>query len=68
MWTVARASRGLVLTSGVIASSRMQLIQEPMPSIEVKSGKRAAVQNEAIALKTESSDIQRLRAQGGRET
>jgi hypothetical protein len=68
VWTVARASRGLVLTSGVITSSNMQLMLQSMPSIEVESGRRAAVQNEAIALGTESSDIQRLRAQGGRET
>jgi hypothetical protein len=58
---VARASRGLVLTSGVIASSRMQPENESMPSIGVELGKRAAVQNEAIALGTESSRIQKVR-------
>jgi hypothetical protein len=57
----ARASRGLVLTSGVIASSRMQSRKVSMPSDEVESGRRAAVQDEAIALGTGSSRIQKVR-------
>jgi hypothetical protein len=50
-----------VLTSGVIASIKLQSGKVSMPSGEVECGRRAAVQQEAIALRTDSSRIQKVR-------